>query len=78
MSRAIVPNDKTKKQSRTAPPLSPKVALYMRVSSEDQAERGTIDAQGDFLRRFTRLSDLPVFDEYADAQTRRHASQWYW
>jgi len=75
---AIVPNDKTKKQSRTVPPLPPQVALYMRVSSEDQAERGTIDAQRDFLRGFTRLYDLPVFDEYADARTKRHASQWYW
>jgi site-specific DNA recombinase len=42
------------------------VALYMRVSSEDQAERGTIGAQRDFLRNFAQLYDLTVIDEYAD------------
>jgi predicted site-specific integrase-resolvase len=34
-----------------------RVALYARVSSEDQAERGSIDNQRDFLRNFTQLSD---------------------
>jgi len=38
----------------------------MRVSSEDQADRGTIDAQRDFLRQFASLYQLPVTDEYAD------------
>jgi site-specific DNA recombinase len=38
----------------------------MRVSSEDQAERGTIEAQRDFLRQFARLYDLTIADEYAD------------
>jgi site-specific DNA recombinase len=38
----------------------------MRVSSEDQADRGTIDAQRDFLRQFASLYQLPVADEYAD------------
>jgi site-specific DNA recombinase len=66
MARSSLPNGKTKKQSSSASPLPPQVALYMRVSSEDQAERGTIDAQRDFLRGFTRLYDLSVFDEYAD------------
>jgi site-specific DNA recombinase len=42
------------------------VALYMRVSSEDQAERGTIQAQRDFLRNFVQLYSLTVMDEYAD------------
>src|SRR5262249_60735192 len=42
------------------------VALYMRVSTEDQADRGTIDAQRDFLRQFAGLYQLPVADEYAD------------
>jgi site-specific DNA recombinase len=63
---ASLPNGKTKKQSRAVPAFPAKVALYMRVSSEDQAERGTIEAQRDFLLGFTRLYDLPVFDEYAD------------
>ena len=38
----------------------------MRVRSEDQADRGTIDAQRDFLRQFATLYQLPVADEYAD------------
>jgi hypothetical protein len=42
------------------------VALYMRVSSEDQAERGTIHAQRDFLRQFAQLYTLTVVEEYAD------------
>src|SRR5262245_57218528 len=42
------------------------VALDMRVSTEDQADRGTIDAQRDFLRQFTNLYQLPVAGEYAD------------
>lgn len=35
-----------------------RVALYMRVSSEDQAERGTIGAQRDFLRNFAQLYNI--------------------
>jgi site-specific DNA recombinase len=42
------------------------VALYMRVSSEDQAERGTIGAQRDFLRQFAHLYSLPIVEEYED------------
>jgi site-specific DNA recombinase len=38
----------------------------MRVSTEDQADRGTIDAQRDFLRQFANLYQLPIADEYAD------------
>ena len=38
----------------------------MRVSTADQADRGTIDAQRDFLRQFASLYQLPVADEYAD------------
>jgi len=38
----------------------------MRVSSEDQAERGTIGAQRDFLRQFATLYSLSVVDEYED------------
>ena len=46
--------------------LQQRYALYMRTSSEDQAERGTIEAQRDFLRHYTSLFQLPVADEYAD------------
>jgi site-specific DNA recombinase len=43
-----------------------KVALYARVSSEGQADRGTIDAQSDFLRRYAELNELDVVGEYFD------------
>src|SRR2546422_6472134 len=59
-------NGKVQKQTATAQLASPHVALYMRVSSEDQADRGTIDAQRDFLRQFANLYQLPIADEYAD------------
>src|SRR3954470_3228176 len=42
------------------------VAIYARVSTEDQAERATIKSQLDFLRRFVDLHDLPVAGEYVD------------
>jgi site-specific DNA recombinase len=43
-----------------------KIALYARVSSEGQADRGTIDAQSDFLRRYAELHGLIVAGEYFD------------
>lgn len=43
-----------------------RVALYARVSSEDQAERGTIQAQRDFLRNFAHLYQLDAAGEYVD------------
>lgn len=42
------------------------VAIYARVSTEDQAERATIQNQLDFLRRFVDLHSLPVAGEYVD------------
>jgi site-specific DNA recombinase len=45
---------------------SPRIALYTRVSSEDQAERQTIVAQQDFLRNFCALMQLEIVAEYAD------------
>src|SRR3954468_13412875 len=42
------------------------VALYARVSTEDQAERATIQSQLDFLRRYVDLHSLPVAGEYID------------
>lgn len=42
------------------------VALYARVSTEDQAERNTIKAQLDFLRGYVDLHGLPVGGEYVD------------
>ena len=42
------------------------VAIYARVSTEDQAERATIKSQLDFLRGFVDLHGLPVAGEYID------------
>ncbi len=42
------------------------VAIYARVSTEDQAERQTIKSQLDFLGRFVDLHSMPVADEYVD------------
>jgi site-specific DNA recombinase len=42
------------------------VAIYARVSTEDQAERGTIKSQLDFLRRYVDLHELPLAGEYVD------------
>src|SRR5438445_896292 len=65
-----VPHSQPHRQSSVATPrpidTSRNVALYMRVSSEDQAERGTIGAQRDFLRQFATLYSLPVIEEYED------------
>jgi site-specific DNA recombinase len=43
-----------------------RVALYARVSSEGQADRGTIEAQIDFLRRYAQLHGLDIAGEYLD------------
>jgi site-specific DNA recombinase len=42
------------------------VALYARVSTEDQADRGTVQGQRDFLRSFTQLYGMEVAGEYVD------------
>jgi site-specific DNA recombinase len=49
-----------------SPVIDTRVALYYRVSSDEQAERGTIEAQRTFLRQYASLYSLPVADEYAD------------
>jgi site-specific DNA recombinase len=43
-----------------------KVAVYARVSSEDQAERGTIENQLEFARKYCDLHQLDIFDWYKD------------
>lgn len=43
-----------------------RVALYSRVSSEDQADTETIQVQVEFLRRYAELHGLHVVDEYLD------------
>jgi hypothetical protein len=42
------------------------VALYLRVSTEDQADRGTIGSQRDFLNNFVKLYNLSVAGLYED------------
>ncbi len=42
------------------------VALYARVSTEDQAERGTVQSQLDFLRRHCELYGVQIVGEYID------------
>jgi site-specific DNA recombinase len=65
MSRSRVPKNPIAPQASSRV-LPQHVALYMRVSTEDQADRGTIDAQRDFLRQFASLYQLPVSGEYTD------------
>src|SRR3954469_17569877 len=43
-----------------------RVACYARVSTEDQAERQTVAAQTDFLRRYCDLHGLPVAGMHVD------------
>jgi site-specific DNA recombinase len=43
-----------------------KVALCLRVSSEEQHDRSTIEIQADFLKEYCRLYGLEVAEVYAD------------
>jgi site-specific DNA recombinase len=43
-----------------------KVAIYARVSSDEQAERNTVQGQLDYLRDRCRLEQVEVFGEYID------------
>jgi site-specific DNA recombinase len=45
---------------------SERVALYMRVSSEEQREAGTIQTQCEFLEGYYQLHSLEVAETYAD------------
>jgi site-specific DNA recombinase len=45
---------------------APRVALYSRVSSEEQAERETIEAQRTFLKNYARLHSLNVVREFSE------------
>lgn len=45
-----------------------KVAIYVRVSTEEQAEQGySIDAQLDTLRKYCKQNEYEIYDEYVDA-----------
>ncbi len=43
-----------------------KAAIYCRVSTEDQAEAKTIEAQVDFARKYCDLHSIPIYDMYLD------------
>ena len=43
-----------------------RVALYLRVSSEEQRERQTIQTQREFLSEYARVMELKVVDTYSD------------
>src|SRR5215203_844047 len=43
-----------------------RVALYLRVSSEEQRDRETIELQDDFLDQYCNLHELEVTDVYED------------
>ena len=43
-----------------------RAAVYCRVSSDEQAEAGTIENQIEFARRYTELHEIPVHDFYLD------------
>jgi hypothetical protein len=45
---------------------SASVALYLRVSSEEQRERQSIDTQREFGAKYTDLHELRVHQVYAD------------
>ena len=45
---------------------SGRVALYLRVSSDEQRERQTIETQRVFLEQYCRLYELDVAETYAD------------
>ena len=43
-----------------------KIAVYCRVSSDEQAERGTIDNQVAFAQQYAGLHHLDIYDVYKD------------
>ncbi|GBF32016.1 site-specific recombinases [Desulfocucumis palustris] len=43
-----------------------RIAIYARVSSDDQAERGTIENQLEFARKYCDLHQLEIQDWYKD------------
>lgn len=43
-----------------------KAAIYCRVSTEEQAQAGTIDAQVQFARRYCDLNQVQIVEWYLD------------
>ena len=65
---SIVTSPSSGKPPRSARDLSrERVAVYCRVSSDEQAQAGTIQNQIEFARRYCGLHQLPIAKVYADA-----------
>ena len=60
----------TRKRSNLLGELQPRTAtayaIYARVSTEDQAERQTVQAQLDFLHKYCDLHGMTITGEYVD------------
>ena len=52
--------------TRATEATSPRVGVYLRVSSEEQRERQTIATQRDFAERYCALHNIPIYAWYAD------------
>src|SRR5215208_3095079 len=52
--------------SKASPGEAERVALYLRVSSEEQRDRQTIEIQREFLEQYRSLYELEVAEIYAD------------
>lgn len=50
----------------TALPCEQRAAIYMRVSTEEQREQRSIEAQRDFAERYCALNEIPIVGFYAD------------
>jgi site-specific DNA recombinase len=53
-------------KQRTSTITNDAIAVYARVSTEDQAEAGTVQTQLDFLRKYADLHGLSIAGEYVD------------
>lgn len=42
------------------------IAVYCRVSSDEQSEKGTIENQKEYAEKYVRLNMLNVYDYYMD------------
>jgi site-specific DNA recombinase len=64
MMKKSIAKKKAKPQASTM--TDSRIALYLRVSTDEQTDRKTIDAQLDFLRNWANLYDFPIAGIYAD------------
>jgi site-specific DNA recombinase len=64
----VKPSIAKKKATRQVSPAltDTRIALYLRVSSDEQTHRKTIEAQRDFLHNWARLYDFPIAGVYED------------